>query len=79
MLRKLLSQHQVDFIVGRLSLYVLLAISSIRKVLAPLTAWHDDPFSFSAREADPFVSGFVTWHIQDAAKTEPGQFCAGVC
>ena len=49
------------------------------KVLAPLTAWHDDPFSFSAREADPFVGGFVTRHIQDAAKTEPGQFCAGVC
>ena len=79
MLRKLLSQHQVDFIVGRLSLYVLLAISSIRKVLAPLTAWHDDPFSFSAREADPFVGGFVTWHIQDAANIEPGQFYAGVC
>ena len=79
MLRKLLSQHQVDLIVGRLSLYVLLATSSIRKVLAPLTAWHDDPFSFSAREADPFVGGFVTWHIQVAAKTESGQFCAGVC
>ena len=49
------------------------------KVLAPLTAWHDDPSSFSAREADPFVGGFVTWHIQDAANIEPGQFYAGVC
>ena len=32
-----------------------------------------------AREADPFVGGFVTWHIQDAANIEPGQFYAGVC
>ena len=56
----------------------LLAISSIRKVLGPLTAWHDDPFSFSAREADPFVGGFVTWRIQDAANTAPGQYYAEV-
>ena len=76
---KLLSQHQVDFVVRRLLLYALRAISRIRKVLAPLAAWHDYPFNFSARGADAFAGGFVTRHIQNAAKVEPARFCAGVC